>query len=66
MDLRTVALPAIGSGNRGFPIEKAAQIMVTIAAAHLAGPTSLEKITFSVVSDAGYNAFEGLLKLLPA
>ena len=65
MGLRTVALPAIGSGNRGFPIEKAAQIMVTIAAAHLAGPTSVEKITFSVVSNAGYNAFESLLKLLP-
>jgi O-acetyl-ADP-ribose deacetylase (regulator of RNase III)/alpha/beta superfamily hydrolase len=65
LGLKTIAIPAIGTGNRGFPIEKAAQIMVTIAASHLAGQTTLEKVTFAVVSDGVYRAFESLLTLLP-
>ena len=65
LGLKTIAIPAIGTGNRGFPIEKAAQIMVTIARTHLAGQTSLEKVIFSVVSDGVYRAFESLLTLLP-
>ena len=65
LGLKTIALPAIGTGRRGFPIEKAAQLMVTITAAHLTGETSLEKVTFSIVSDGVYRAFESMLKLLP-
>ncbi|MQF49118.1 hypothetical protein FIM08_04405, partial [SAR202 cluster bacterium AC-647-N09_OGT_505m] len=65
LGLKTIAMPSIGTGNRGFPIEKAAQLMVTIAANHLAGQTSLEQVTFSVVSDGVFRAFEGLLTLLP-
>ena len=65
LGLKTIAIPAIGTGNRGFPIEKAAQIMVTISATHMAGPTSLEQVRFSVVSDGVYRAFESLLTLLP-
>ena len=56
--LRTIAIPAIGTGGRGFPIEKAALIMVGIVTAHLLGETSLEQVTIGVVSDGIYSAFE--------
>lgn len=65
LGLKTIAIPAIGTGNRGFPIEKAAQIKVTIAATHLAGQTSPEKVFLSVISDGVYRAFQNLLTLLP-
>lgn len=65
LGLKTIALPAIGTGGRGFPIEKAGQIMVPIVAAHLASETSLEKVVFSVVSDSAYRSFANQLKLLP-
>ena len=65
LGLKTIALPAIGSGGRGFPIEKAAQIVVEVVAAHVAGETSLEKVTIAVVSDGVYRAFESQFRLLP-
>ena len=63
--LKTIALPAIGTGGRGFPIEKAAQIMVGAITDHLLGETSLEQVIIGVVSDGVYRAFESQFNFLP-
>ena len=62
--LKTIALPAIGTGGRGFPIEKAAQIMVGIITVHLLGDTPLEEVTIGVVSDGVYRAFESQFSMI--
>jgi O-acetyl-ADP-ribose deacetylase len=49
--LRSIAFPAVGTGVSGFPMEECAQIMLTEAAQHLKGATSLEAIYF-VLFDA--------------
>ena len=64
LGLKTIALPAIGTGGRGFPLEKAAQIMVGVITAHLLGETTLEKVTIGVVSDGVYWAFGSQFSLL--
>jgi O-acetyl-ADP-ribose deacetylase (regulator of RNase III)/predicted esterase len=64
LGLKTIALPAIGTGGRGFPLEKAAQIMVGVITAHLLGETTLEKVTIGVVSDGVYRAFGSQFSLL--
>ena len=63
--LKTIAIPAIGTGGRGFAMEKAAQIEVGVIATYLSGTTSLERVTIGVVTDGNYRAFEGQFKLMP-
>jgi len=49
--LKTIALPAIGTGVSGFPMDECAQIMLSEAVQHLKNGTSLETIYF-VLFDA--------------
>ncbi len=63
--LKTIAMPAIGTGGRGFAMEKAAHIEVGLIASHLSNSSSIERVTIGVVTDGTYRAFEGQLKLIP-
>ena len=63
--LKTIAIPAIGTGGRGFAMEKAAHIEVGVVATFLSGNTSLERVTIGVVTDGNYKAFEGQFKQIP-
>ena len=63
--MKTIAMPAIGTGGRGFAMEKAAHIEVGLVASFLSGSTSLERVTIGVVTDGNYRAFEGQFKLIP-
>ena len=65
LGLKTIALPAIGTGGRGFATEKAAHIEVGVIATYLSGNTSLERVTIGVVTNGIYLAFEGQFKLMP-
>jgi len=56
--LRTIAFPAIGTGIAGFPIGECAEIMLRLAAAHLQGETSLQKIYFVLFDEAARKVFE--------
>jgi len=56
--LRTIALPAIGSGIGGFPINRCAEIMLEETAKHFEQPTSIEKVQFVLFDQAALAAFE--------
>jgi O-acetyl-ADP-ribose deacetylase (regulator of RNase III) len=56
--LRTVAVPAIGAGIAGFPLQRCAEILLEEARRHLAGETSLEEIRFVPFGEPAYRVFE--------
>ena len=56
--LRSVAVPAIGAGIAGFPLQRCAEILVEEARAHLSGETSLEEIRFVLLGEPAYRVFE--------
>lgn len=56
--LKTVAFPAVGTGIASFPMHDCAQIMLTEAAKHLGGPTSLERIYFVLFDASSLAVFE--------
>jgi O-acetyl-ADP-ribose deacetylase (regulator of RNase III) len=56
--LRSLAVPAIGAGIAGFPLQRCAEILVEEARRHLAAETSLEEIRFVLFGEPAYRVFE--------
>jgi O-acetyl-ADP-ribose deacetylase (regulator of RNase III) len=56
--LRTLAVPAIGAGIAGFPLQRCAEVLLEEARAHLAGETSVEEIRFVLYGEPAYRVFE--------
>lgn len=56
--LRSVAVPALGAGVAGFPLQRCAEILLEEARRHLAGETSLEEIRFVLFDEPSYRIFE--------
>ena len=56
--LKSIALPAISTGIYGFPIERAAPLMLKEAKRHLEGETDLERVLFCLYDEASYRVFE--------
>jgi O-acetyl-ADP-ribose deacetylase (regulator of RNase III) len=57
---RTVAVPAIGAGVAGVPIQACAEILFDEARRHLAGETSIEEIRFVPFGEPAYRVFESV------
>ena len=57
-DLKSIAFPAISTGIYGFPIERAAPLMLREAADYLRGKTKLERVLFCLYDSASYQVFE--------
>jgi O-acetyl-ADP-ribose deacetylase (regulator of RNase III) len=55
---RSVAVPAIGAGIAGFPMQRCAEVLIEEARAHLEGETSLEEIRFVLFGEPAYRIFE--------
>jgi O-acetyl-ADP-ribose deacetylase (regulator of RNase III) len=55
---RTVAIPAIGAGIGGFPVQRCAEILLSEAKEHLAGETTLEEVRFVLFGEPTYRIFE--------
>lgn len=55
---KTLALPALGTGAAGFPMEECATIMIREVLEHLKSRTSLEKIYFVLFDEAPLAIFE--------
>ena len=55
---RTVAVPAIGAGIAGFPMQRCAEILVEEARAHLEEGGSVEEIRFVLFGEPTYRVFE--------
>lgn len=51
LGVKTIALPAIGTGVAAFPVDRCARVMLGVVARHLAGGSGLERVHF-VVADA--------------
>lgn len=45
---RSVALPALGTGVGGFPLERCAEVMVDEVVRHLSGPTTVVTVVFAL------------------
>ncbi len=55
---RTLAVPAVGAGIGGFPMQRCAEVLLEEARAHLRGSTSLEEIRFVLFGEPSYRVFE--------
>jgi O-acetyl-ADP-ribose deacetylase (regulator of RNase III) len=62
--LKSLALPAIGTGAAGFPPEECARIMLKAVLEHIKVRTSLEKIYFVLYDDAALKVFEETYQVL--
>jgi O-acetyl-ADP-ribose deacetylase (regulator of RNase III) len=60
--LKTIAFPAIGAGIAGFPIERCAEVMLEEVRAHLASPTTLERVEFVLFDRRSLEVFERALE----
>jgi O-acetyl-ADP-ribose deacetylase (regulator of RNase III) len=58
LGLQTIAVPALGAGVAGFPLQRSAEILLEEAHRHLAGPTSVEEIRFVLFGEPAYRVFE--------
>ncbi|HOO57391.1 MAG TPA: macro domain-containing protein [bacterium] len=56
--LRSISLPAISTGIFGFPLQRAAHIMIRAAADHLNSDTNLELVRFVLFSKRDMDVFE--------
>lgn len=59
--LKTIALPAVGTGIAGFPLRECAEIMLREAVRHLEGETTLEKIYLVLFDEAALETFKEVL-----
>lgn len=59
--LKSIAFPAISTGIYGFPVERAAKLMLAEADEYLRGPTKLERVIFCLYDAAAYQVFSKLL-----
>jgi O-acetyl-ADP-ribose deacetylase (regulator of RNase III) len=55
---RTVAVPAIGAGIAGLPLQRCAEVLLAEARAHLAGETPIQEIRFVLFGEPAYRVFE--------
>ena len=57
-ELQSLALPAIGTGVGGFPLQRCAEIMLAEVHAHLEGETTLAEVRFVLFGEPAYRMFE--------
>jgi O-acetyl-ADP-ribose deacetylase len=55
---RSIAVPALGAGVAGFPLQRCAEILLEEARRHLEGETTLEEIRFVLFGEPAYRVFE--------
>ena len=55
---RTVAVPAIGAGIAGFPLQRCAEILLEEARAHLEAGGGVEEIRFVLFGEPTFRVFE--------
>lgn len=57
LDLASVAIPALGTGVGGFPLDEAARLVVAAVRDELRVPSSVEHVVFALRGAAAYEAF---------
>ena len=56
--IRTIAMPATGTGIAGFDMRRCAEIMLDVVASHISGPTQLTDIFFVLFDRQGKQVFD--------
>ena len=59
--IRSVALPSISTGTFGFPLERAAPLLVGAAVDHLQAHSLPERVIFCLFDETTYRAYENAL-----
>jgi O-acetyl-ADP-ribose deacetylase (regulator of RNase III) len=59
--LRSVALPSISTGVFGFPIDRAARVLLGEAASHLRGTTRVPRVVFCLFGDEAFGVYRAAL-----
>jgi O-acetyl-ADP-ribose deacetylase (regulator of RNase III) len=57
LGLTSVAMPALGTGIGGFPLDEAARIMVTAVREELQASPTVEHVVFALRGSTAYDAF---------
>ena len=65
LNLKSLAIPAISSGGKGFPIEVSAQIAIGITKSACLENSKLEKVRFVLTSTKDANAYAAELQRYP-
>jgi O-acetyl-ADP-ribose deacetylase len=65
LDLRSIAFPALGTGVGGFPLDRAATVMVEEIATHLRAGSGLSEVVCVVYDEEARAAFAAALVALP-
>ncbi|HEX5761074.1 MAG TPA: macro domain-containing protein [Thermoanaerobaculia bacterium] len=60
--LRSIALPALSTGNFGFPVERAARIILTEIHRYLQGGTKIERVAVVLRGDDVFETFKRELR----
>ncbi len=62
--LKSIAFPAISTGIYGFPIDRAAPLLLREAADYLRGETKLDRVLFCLYDNASYQVFDSAFNAL--
>lgn len=60
--LRSIALPAISTGNFGFPVDRCARILLTEVYRYLQGGTKIERVAVVLWDDESFEIFKRELR----
>ena len=60
--LRSIAIPAISTGNFGFPVDRCARILLTEVYRYLQGGTKIERVAVVLWDDAIFETFKRELR----
>jgi O-acetyl-ADP-ribose deacetylase len=60
--LKSMAIPAIATGNYGFPMDRCARILLTEVYRYLQGGSKLERVVVSLRGDAAFEIFKRELR----
>jgi O-acetyl-ADP-ribose deacetylase (regulator of RNase III) len=61
--LDSIALPAISTGIFGYPLDEAAQVMLSAAVDYLQDETGLERVVFCLYGQRAFDAFVSALNV---
>ena len=61
LGLRSVALPAFGTGVGGFSLQRCAEVMLAVVESHLRAGSSLEEVVLAVHGQEAYATFARVL-----
>ena len=62
--LKSIGLPAISTGIFGYPIDEAAQVMLSAAIEYLSDQSGLELVVFCLYGNRAYQIFQNTLRSL--